>query len=209
MKIIKKKLSELKRPDRNTRMHTDKQIAEFKRSVNMFGQIRPIVIDENNVMLAGNGLYDTLLSLGREEADCYVVTGLSENEKKKLMLADNRIFDLGVDDMSAFDAVIAELGEDLDVPGFDEDLLKSLTADTEEINDMMSSYGIVDESRKTEIAAAKETYAKQSGEFSDETEGYTPSGPNNYPSAEQEEKEVDLPARKYVTCPKCGERIWL
>lgn len=78
MQVTKLPLSELKRPERNTRMHTDKQIAEFKRSVEMFGQIRPIVVDENYVMLAGNGLYDTLLAMGRTEADCYVVTGLSE-----------------------------------------------------------------------------------------------------------------------------------
>ena len=154
MKITKKKLSELKHPEKNIRMHTDKQIAEFQRSIKMFGQIRPIVIDENNVVLAGNGLFATMRSMNYETADCYVVSGLSEKEKKKLMLADNRIFDLGVDDMSAFDALIAELGEDLDVPGFDEELLKSLLADATEVDDMMSSYGMVDEDKKAEIIAA-------------------------------------------------------
>ena len=43
MKVIKKPLTELRRPDRNVRMHTDKQLKEFRRSVEMFGQIRPIV----------------------------------------------------------------------------------------------------------------------------------------------------------------------
>ena len=105
MKVIKKPLTELRRPDRNVRMHTDKQLKEFRRSVEMFGQIRPIVVDEDGVILAGNGLYETLLSLGRTEADCYVVSGLTEAEKKKLMLADNRVFDLGVDDLAALDAV--------------------------------------------------------------------------------------------------------
>ena len=57
MKVIKKPLTELRRPDRNVRMHTDKQLKEFRRSVEMFGQIRPIVVDENGVILAGNGLY--------------------------------------------------------------------------------------------------------------------------------------------------------
>lgn len=82
MRTVTKLLSELKRPEKNVRMHTDKQLTEFRRSVEMFGQIRPIVIDENNVMLAGNGLYETLLSMGRTEADCYVVEGLTENEKR-------------------------------------------------------------------------------------------------------------------------------
>lgn len=48
MKVIKKKLTELHRPERNVRIHSDKQIAEFKRSIEMFGQIRPIVIDEKS-----------------------------------------------------------------------------------------------------------------------------------------------------------------
>ena len=62
MKVVKKPLSELQRPERNVRMHTDKQLKEFRRSVEMFGQIRPIVVDEAGVILAGNGLYDTSFS---------------------------------------------------------------------------------------------------------------------------------------------------
>ena len=78
MKVIKKKLSELRRPKKNVRNHSIKQIEEFKRSVQMFGQIRPIVIDEDNVILAGNGLFMALEALGRTEADCYVAAGLTE-----------------------------------------------------------------------------------------------------------------------------------
>ena len=106
MKVTKKPLAELHPPERNVRMHTDKQLKEFRRSVEMFGQIRPIVVDEGGTILAGNGLFETLLSMGRTEADCYVVSGLTEAQKKKLMLADNRVFDLGVDDLAALDAAM-------------------------------------------------------------------------------------------------------
>ena len=198
MKQVTKKLSELKRPEKNVRMHTDKQLAEFRRSVEMFGQIRPIVCDENGVILAGNGLYETLLSMGRTEAECYVAVGLSEKEKKKLMLADNRIFDLGVDDMKAFDEFIAELGDDLDVPGFDDDLLRSLVADAGEIDEMMSSYGLITEEKKEEIVAAAETYQKEEAARAEQ-----PAAPAQQPEASQQ------PSGKYVLCPKCGEKIWL
>lgn len=60
MNVTRKLLSELRRPERNVRMHTDKQLKEFRRSIEMFGQIRPIVVDEDGVILAGNGLYETL-----------------------------------------------------------------------------------------------------------------------------------------------------
>ena len=201
MRTVTKLLSELKRPERNVRMHTDKQLTEFRRSVEMFGQIRPIVIDENNVMLAGNGLYETLLSMGRTEADCYVVEGLTENEKKKLMLADNRIFDLGVDDMKAFDEFIAELGDDLDVPGFDDELLRSLVANEAEIDEMMSSYGLITEDKKEEIACAAETYRKAEAERAAQ--------PEPAPDAAAVSAEAAQPVGKYVACPKCGEKIWL
>ena len=201
MKTVVKLLSELKRPERNVRMHTDKQLVEFRRSVEMFGQIRPIVCDEAGVILAGNGLYETLLSMGRTEADCYVVEGLTENEKKKLMLADNRIFDLGVDDMKAFDEFIAELGDDLDVPGFDDELLRSLVADEAEIDEMMSSYGLITEEKKAEIAGAAETYQKE-----EESRAAQPAGAPDTNAGHTEEAQ---PVGKYVVCPKCGEKIWL
>lgn len=201
MRTVTKLLSELKRPERNVRMHTDKQLIEFRRSVEMFGQIRPIVIDENNVMLAGNGLYETLLSMGRTEADCYVVEGLTENEKKKLMLADNRIFDLGVDDMKAFDEFIADLGDDLDVPGFDDELLRSLVANEAEIDEMMSSYGLITEDKKEEIADAAETYRKAEAERAAQ--------PESAPDAGAVNTEEAQPVGKYVVCPKCGEKVWL
>lgn len=205
MNIVKRNLSELKHPEKNVRMHTDKQIAEFQRSIKMFGQIRPIVVDENNVVLAGNGLFATMRSMNFETADCYVVTGLSEKEKKKLMLADNRIFDLGVDDMTAFDEVIAELGDDLDVPGFDEDLLKSLMADADDVDGMMADYGLVDDDKKAEIAAAKETYERQAEAFTNAPQEH--SAPTEATTAEVHTENNEQ--QKYIICPKCGEKIWL
>lgn len=201
MKTVTRLLSELKRPEKNVRLHTDKQLAEFRRSVEMFGQIRPIVVDEGGVILAGNGLYETLLSMGRTEADCYVVEGLSENEKKKLMMADNRIFDLGVDDMQVFDEFIAELGDDLDVPGFDDELLRSLTADEAEIDEMMSGYGLITEEKKAEMAGAAETYRQEA-----EARAAQPAAATDTDAGRTEDAQ---PVGKYVVCPKCGEKIWL
>lgn len=196
MKITKIKLSDLKRPERNVRMHTDKQIAEFKRSVIKFDQIRPIVVDENNTILAGNGLYDTLLALGRETADCFIKAGLSENDKKKLMLADNRIFSLGTDDLDAFDAIIQELKDDLDIPGFDDDLLQSLIADSSEITEALSEYGTIDEEDIHNIREAGERYEVQIQKAPAPQEA----GADPSPQAQE---------RQCVVCPKCGETLWL
>lgn len=208
MKIIKKQLADLKRPEKNLRLHTDKQLKEFRRSIEMFGQIRPIVIDENNVMLAGNGLYEALLQMGQVEADCYVVKGLTEQQKKKLMLADNRIFDLGVDDMVAFDAFILELKDDLDVPGFDEDMLKSLVMDTKEADELLSDYGLIPEKRAEEIRDTREKYEARDEEAARTAVKHTPEEVREAAgySAPFKADEVE---HRYILCPKCGERIWL
>lgn len=210
MKIVKKQLDKLKRPEKNIRLHTDKQLKEFRRSVEMFGQIRPIVIDEDGVILAGNGLAETLISMGRTEADCYVVTGLTEIQKKKLMLADNRIFDLGVDDMAAFDALILELKDDLDVPGFDEDMLKSLVMDTNEADKLISGYGIIPQERVEEIRDTKDKYEARDEEAAKKATEYTPVTDEVREAAGYAEPfKAEEVEHRYILCPKCGERIWL
>ena len=174
MNVTRKLLSELRRPERNVRMHTDKQLKEFRRSVEMFGQIRPIVVDEDGVILAGNGLYETLLSMGRTEADCYVVTGLTEAQKKKLMLADNRVFALGVDDLSALEAFVLELKEDMDIPGYEEDLLRAMVMEADEAADTLSEYGTIDEERIEEIRDARERTEAREEAAARNAEEYVP-----------------------------------
>lgn len=204
MNIVKRKLSELKQAEKNIRMHPDKQINEYIRSLEKNGQLKPIVIDENNVIWIGNGLYQAMTKAGYKEAYCLLKEGMTEKDKKKMMLSDNRIFDLGVDDMAAFDEFILEFKDDLDVPGFDEDLLKSLLADATEVDDMMSSYGLVGEEKKAEITAAKETYEKQEEAFAQSAQNGAPQ-PEYSPAPKNTSEEVG----RYVVCPKCGEKIWL
>lgn len=203
MKVTKKPLSDLRRPERNVRMHTDKQLKEFRRSVEMFGQIRPIVVDEAGVILAGNGLYETLLSMGHTEADCYVVSGLTEAQKKKLMLADNRVFDLGVDDLAALDEFVMELKDDLDIPGYDEDLLRAMVMEADEAGEALREYGTIDRDKVEEIRETGERYEAREEASAQKAEQYIPQeGPGGAPvQAEQ--------TQRFVLCPKCGERIWL
>ena len=97
MKVEKIAIYKLKHPEVNTRKHPEAKIKEMVKSVEMFGQTRPLVIDENNVVLAGNGLLIALRRLGTEKAEVFKKTGLSDAQKKKLMLADNKIYSLGID----------------------------------------------------------------------------------------------------------------
>ena len=204
MNSRKMPLSSLQRPEQNVRMHTEKQLKEFERSVSMFGQLRPIVADEAGVILAGNGLFETLIRLDWKEADVLQVEGLTENQKKKLMLADNKIFGLGVDDLETFDAFLVDLKDDLDIPGFDEDLLKSMVAQAEEVTEKLQEYGTLDEDEIEEIKAAgerKDLYM---------TTGVADKGEADKPKEDVPgQEEPKEPVRQYVVCPHCGEKIWL
>ena len=82
--------------------------------------------------------------MGAETADCYIMSGLTEKEKKKLMLADNRVYELGMTDTDMFDEIIRSLEGDVDVPGWDAELLETLNATIHEVNEMVDSYGSYD-----------------------------------------------------------------
>ncbi len=210
--IVKRKLSDLKHPEINARMHPDKQIKELKRSIQKNGQTRLLVIDENNVIWIGNGLYQAMVELGMKDAHCLLKSGMSENDKKKMMMSDNRIFDLGVDDMSAFDQLLKELGDDLDVPGYDEDLLRTLTADLDDVDAIASSYGLIDDDKKEELKAAKEAYEKKESELTAKGQETAPGGvTGEAQGSEPAEEETGAAgvSKRCIICPKCGETIWL
>ena len=212
MKIVKMKLSELKSPEKNIRIHTEKQIQEFERSIKMFGQIRPIVADENNVILCGNGLFATLTKMGYDTADVYKVTGLSENQKKKLMIADNKIYGLGIDDLDTFNKFLTDLGEDLDIPGFDESILKSMVAEAEDITEKISEYGTIDDDEIRAIKASKERKeALMANAPDDELEANiaTEETVTNNDSPHQTTPPTTAEMQKFVICPDCGCKIWL
>lgn len=218
MNVITMPISELKRPERNVRIHTDKQLKEFERSIRMFGQIRPLVVDETNTILAGVGCFETLCRMGATEAAVYKVSDLTESQKKKLMIADNKIYGLGIDNLETFDSFLKELSNDLDIPGFDESILQSMVAEAEEVTDKIMEYGSVDDSEIESLKAAKarkEALMEKAGQEQEATALAQPvavpqpvPAPSNLPPADEEDTEP-TEIRKFVICPNCGEKIWL
>lgn len=209
MEIITMKLVDLVKPEKNVRIHTEQQLKEFQRSVKMFGQIRPIVVDENNVILAGNGLYETLIAMGKETADVYKYDNLTENQKKKLMIADNKIFSLGIENLDTLNSFLEDLQGDLDIPGFDEEILKQMVSEAEDVTEKLSEYGTLDDE---EIQSIKESGERKEQQIQKaEAEQATPAPqPIAQPQQEMpEDSEDTTEVKKFVICPKCGEKIWL
>ena len=208
MEITKMKLADLIKPEKNVRIHTEQQLREFQRSVKMFGQIRPIVVDENNIILAGTGLYDTLLAMGKETADVYRYEKLTQNQKKKLMIADNKIFSLGIENLETLDSFLEDLREDLDIPGFDQEILKQMVSEAEDITDKLSEYGTLDDE---EIQSIKENAERKEQRIQRIQTVQEPEPQSAVPLQQDPEggNEETTEVRKFVTCPNCGGKIWL
>jgi hypothetical protein len=149
-----------------------------------------VVVDEKNMILAGNGLVEAMRAEGFTTVEALVLTGLSKNEKTKLMMADNKTTGLGTDNLNNIELLIQELAGDFDIPGFDDEILNSINAASEEISQVLDDYGRASEENLEEIEA-------HAG-VNDAPEGDSP-----------EEEETAGPERKSVVCPECGAVIWL
>ena len=123
-------MAELKYDPRNYRIHTDKNKRLIKKSLEDCGTGRSILLDKNDVIIAGNGVYEQALELGLKvrivESDGNELIAIrrtdlsTEDEKRKLLaLADNHTSDTSMFDFVAVveDFGIDELGDwELELP---------------------------------------------------------------------------------------------
>lgn len=192
------KIEELKPLEDNVRRHNKTQVDELVRALDMFGQTRLMVIDEDNNILIGNGLYLAMRQRGDTEVACFRKTGLSEKDKKKLILSDNRIYALGVDDFDGITKYIESIAVDGDlmIPGFDPDVISRMTATLEEANEEVMTYGVITEPPKLVVGVPTPTTEVNTGQA---TPTPTPTPPvEGVPTVEP---------HKAVMCPNCGEVI--
>lgn len=198
MKITKVKIDTLKSPEKNVRKHNEKQIKELARSIEKFGQIRPVVIDEDNVVYCGNGLVEAAKFAGWTHVEALKKTGMSEADKKKLMIADNRIYTLGFDDFENINSILEEIG-DFDIPGFDTETLEAMFGDVE---DEIESFGVLDETEKEKAKSVSRQEEYGQGSYSETPNGSD--GPDNGTDAAGENSTTDNAEH---ICPHCGQMI--
>ena len=84
-------LSVLKEFPGNPNVHPEEQVKAIAKSMERYGQYYPIVVDENYQVLCGHGKKKALEYMGEKEADVTIIKGLSDKQKKKLLIEDNKI----------------------------------------------------------------------------------------------------------------------
>lgn len=83
------KLSEIIPYENNARKN-DKAVKDVAESIKQCGYIAPIIVDENNVILAGHTRYKALKKLGYKEITVRKISGLTDEQKRKYRLLDNK-----------------------------------------------------------------------------------------------------------------------
>ena len=124
---------------RNSRTHSDAQVAQIAASIKEFGFTNPVLIDEDGGIIAGHGRTMAARKLGLDEVPCLRLAHLTEAQKKAYIIADNKLaLNAGWDD-EMLKIEIKELG-DLDfylsLLGFDEIELAKLFDENEEEKDL-------------------------------------------------------------------------
>jgi len=101
--------------ERNPMQHPPEQIDLICRSIKEYGFTIPLLIDENNMILAGHGRQTAALKMGLTQVPAVRKSGLSENQKRAYIMADNKIARNGEFDWR----LISEELKALDEAGFD------------------------------------------------------------------------------------------
>jgi site-specific DNA-methyltransferase (adenine-specific) len=117
---------------RNSRTHSDEQVAQIAASIREWGWTNSILVDEDGGLIAGHGRLLAARKLGLSQIPTMVAKGWSEAQKKAYVIADNKLaLNAGWD----LEMLAVELGDlqgfdfDLMLTGFSDDELSKLLAD--------------------------------------------------------------------------------
>jgi len=89
---MKLKINELKSNDSNPRVIKDHKFKKLVESIKEFPEmleLRPIVVDENNIILGGNMRHRACIEAGLKEVPVKIAKGLTEEQKKEFIVKDN------------------------------------------------------------------------------------------------------------------------
>lgn len=123
---------------RNARTHSEAQVSQIAASIREFGFLSPILVAEDNTILAGHGRLAAALKLGLKKVPCVKENHLTETQKRAYIIADNKLsLNAGWDN----ELLAVELSElegadfNLDLLGFDEAELSSIFYADKDVNE--------------------------------------------------------------------------
>ena len=178
--LVNKRPSDLLPYERNSRVHSDEQINQICNSIKEWGFTAPILIDENNTVLAGHARLEACKKLELDVVPCMVAKDWTDEQKRAYVIADNKLAENSNWDMGMYFSELKEmndLGFDLSLVGVDADSMNlSFNPSTE------PSYNFND-IEKNDMNNAQENINRQISNL----------------SAEDSDNAIE------VMCPNCAE----
>ncbi len=175
-------LSLLKDFPGNPNTHTHAQIDALVQSMDRYGQYYPIICDEDYQILCGHGKRLALEKKGEKTAKVTIIRGLTDKQKMKLLIEDNKIQSMSYVNFTEVEKIIKQIGE-LDIIGFSPEYLDTI------INEISPDNMGVDFSKPPQ----------RGDSFTPEQEATV--------DAQFENIEAGMQGVRTMTCPHCGELI--
>lgn len=129
MEIFYKEIDKLIPYCNNARTHSDEQVSQICASIREYGFTNPVLIDEQDNIIAGHGRVLASKKLGLEKVPCIVLSGLTKAQKKAYIIADNKMaLNAGWNDelLKIEFENLKELNFDLKLTGFDDNELNDI-----------------------------------------------------------------------------------
>jgi DNA modification methylase len=141
---------------RNSRTHSDAQVAEVAASIREFGWTNPILVDAEGVVIAGHARLLAARKLGMDRVPVIVLSHLSPAQQRALVIADNKLaLNAGWDEEMLRGELqgLEQHGFNLELIGFTDEELEGLLANPEETVEGESEEDAVPEAQKRVVTA--------------------------------------------------------
>lgn len=113
--ITQVRIANIRPYENNAKIHGREQLEKLKASIKEFGFVNPCLIDRDHNLIAGHGRVMAADELGMETVPCVFVEGLTDEQRRAYILADNKLAELAEWD----NVMVASELADLEAAGFD------------------------------------------------------------------------------------------
>jgi DNA modification methylase len=137
--IEHRNISGLKVNPRNARTHSKRQVQAIAESIKAFGFTNPVLVDDDDMILAGHGRFQAAKLLGLDAVPAIRISQLTEAQKRAFVLADNKLSErAGWDrellavELGELAVMLPDLGLSVDLTGFEVGEIDAILTDVEE-----------------------------------------------------------------------------
>ena len=211
------KLSEIKPYEKNARKN-EQAVDAVAKSIQQCEYIANIVVDESNTILAGHTRYKALKRLKYKEIEVTRVKGLSEEQKRKYRLLDNKTselaewdFELLPEELDGLDFGDLDLDWGLDIEDEPKEVIEDEAPEVDEVNEPITKLGDIWQLGEHRLMCGDSTDKATVEKLMDGAKAdlYMTDPPYNVNYTDGQDNERKILNDHFDTDEECGEKLWL